>query len=116
MIKILAVRWLGTKLMQIIKETTKSDESWLAVSWERRSQYNPFPPQIEYCTGGLVRSLRERLEYYTPMPKKGNLKVDIRRRATRGVHFLEALRAAQSASTLQICFMRRLCIGMGSRP
>ena len=39
-IKILAVRWVGTRLlMHIFTETTTSGESW-AVSWERRrSQY-----------------------------------------------------------------------------
>ena len=39
-IKILAVRWVGTRLlMHIFTETTTSDKSW-AVSWEQqRSQY-----------------------------------------------------------------------------
>ena len=33
------VRWLGTKLMHIFKETTTDNKSW-AVSWERwQSQY-----------------------------------------------------------------------------
>ena len=54
-IEILAVRWLGTKLMQIFKETTlqAAKASW-AVSWERRrSQYNIcFPHKLNIVLEG----------------------------------------------------------------
>ena len=58
-IEILAVRWLGTKLMQIFKTTTRStsDASYLG---GRQSQYHHIN-----CTGGLVRSENEGRILYT---------------------------------------------------
>ena len=58
-IEILAVRWPGTKLMQIFKVTTRStsDESYPG---GQRSQYHHIN-----CTGGLVRSENDGKILYT---------------------------------------------------
>ena len=61
-IEILAVRWLGMKLMQIFKETTISDESWE----RRRSQVATicFPHELN-IVNWLVRSENEARILYT---------------------------------------------------
>ena len=84
-IKILAVRWVGTRLlMHIFTETTTSDKSW-AVSWERRrSQYVQ-----SYSFPNILLDGWEGLKAYT-LKKKGSLKV----------HTFKKISAARSAAKL----------------
>ena len=112
-IKILAVRWLGTRLIHIFKETTTSDESWV-VSWEQISYC--FPDKLNISLDGW-EGLTMRLEYYIPFKKGFILQ-------SKGVHFENSppciarqnyviffpLRFTwhSMVSTLQICFLH-LC-------
>ena len=87
-IKILAVRWHGTRLMHIFKETTTSDESWV-VSWEQQSY--GFPHKLNILLDGL-EGLRTRLEYRIPL--------------LYFALFAKICAAQHGLYTLEICFLR----------
>ena len=104
-IKILAVRWVGTRLlMHIFTVTTTSDES-LSGNDDKVSAFNLTVLQIFYWTVGKVWKL-----------KKSSLKVHTFKnlppsyaRRNSSTFFPPRFARCNMASTLQICFLR-LCI------